>query len=92
VKSKGVLRVRVAPSRFVARYAFLRHILTSALQESDLLEVVRSTKERNGDAPNGSQNSLPEVILRRNDFRSSTKLEALVQNLRRRLNIVQANC
>jgi hypothetical protein len=71
---------------------FFAIILTCALQESDLLEVVRSTTERNGDAPNGSQNSLPEVILRRNDFRSSTKLEALVQNLRRRSNIVQANC
>jgi hypothetical protein len=52
-------------------------------QENDLLEVVRPKKERNGDGPSSSQNSLPEVILRRNDFRSSTKLEALVQNLSR---------
>jgi len=53
------------------------------VKESDLLEVVRPKKERNDDGPPSSQSSLPEVILRRNDFRSSTKLEALVQNLSR---------
>lgn len=53
------------------------------LQESDLLEVVRPSKSGKSDEEaTGSQDSEPEVILRRNNFRSSTKLEALVQNLR----------
>ncbi|TFK41996.1 DNA repair protein RAD5 [Crucibulum laeve] len=47
----------------------------------DLIEVVRRKKDQ--DAPSSSQASEPEVILRRNDFHSSTKLEALVKNLRR---------
>lgn len=46
-----------------------------ALQESDLIEVFRP--------PKSSQDPQPSVILRKNDFRSSTKLEALVQNLRK---------
>ncbi|KAI0931358.1 hypothetical protein AcW2_000267 [Taiwanofungus camphoratus] len=52
------------------------------VKESDLLEVVR-TKRENGDAPSTAQASPSTVTLRRNDFRSSTKLEALMQNLRR---------
>ena len=45
--------------------------------ESDLLEVIRAPKTENDvDGP------APTVTLRRNDFRSSTKLEALLQNLR----------
>lgn len=45
--------------------------------ESDLLEVIRAPKtENNGDGVTST------VTLRRNDFRSSTKLEALLQNLR----------
>lgn len=69
---------------------FLRYPIDCVLKECDLLEVVRSTKEQNGDGGASFQSSVPEVKLRRNDFRSSTKLEALVQNLRRRLhNVVQ---
>lgn len=46
------------------------------------MEVMLSKKNKSDDAaPPTSQESLPEVILRRNDFRSSTKLDALVQNL-----------
>ncbi|KAI0756307.1 SNF2 family N-terminal domain-containing protein [Daedaleopsis nitida] len=58
------------------------------VKESDLLEIVR-TKQNTGDYSNGdkagddSQPSSSTVMLRRNDFRSSTKLEALVQRLRR---------
>ncbi|KAI8990572.1 SNF2 family N-terminal domain-containing protein [Trametes punicea] len=53
------------------------------VQESDLLEVVRS-RNNSGDSPgDGTQTRNPTVMLRRNDFRSSTKLEALIQDLRR---------
>ncbi|KAI0652443.1 SNF2 family N-terminal domain-containing protein [Trametes meyenii] len=53
------------------------------VQENDLLEIVRS-RPNSGDGPGTStQAPTPTVTLRRNDFRSSTKLEALVQDLRR---------
>ncbi|KAI0363760.1 hypothetical protein BV20DRAFT_957615 [Pilatotrama ljubarskyi] len=53
------------------------------VQESDLLEIVRS-RNNSGDEPgDGTQAPSSTVTLRRNDFRSSTKLEALVQDLRR---------
>jgi DNA repair protein RAD5 len=55
-------------------------LLNLLLQASQLLEVVR--KSKNGEALPSSQSSQPEVTLRRNDFHSSTKLEALVKNLR----------
>jgi DNA repair protein RAD5 len=55
-------------------------VTDSVLQASQLLEVVR--KSKNDEGLPGSQNSQPEVTLRRNDFNSSTKLEALVKNLR----------
>ncbi|KAI3622763.1 dna repair protein rad5 [Moniliophthora roreri] len=45
------------------------------IKQSDLIEVVRPLPS--------SQNSNPDVILRRNDFASSTKLTALTDNLRR---------
>jgi len=51
------------------------------IKASQLLEVVR--KSKNGEELPCSQSSQPEVTLRRNDFNSSTKLEALVKNLRR---------
>lgn len=51
------------------------------IKASQLLEVVR--KSKNSDALPNSQSSQPEVTLRRNGFHSSTKLEALVKNLRR---------
>ena len=56
----------------------LSTLLLTTVQESDLLEVVRSRQEHNlndVDAPSST------VTLRRNDFRSSTKLDALLQNL-----------
>lgn len=49
----------------------------SECQESDLLEVVR-TKPKSED----ESDDTPTVTLRRNDFRSSTKLDALLQHLR----------
>jgi hypothetical protein len=68
----------------VARLALpvlLRYTLTTAVvswlneyQESDLLEVVKSE-------PTASQ-PMKRVALRRNDFQTSTKLEALLRNLR----------
>ncbi|KAJ6601311.1 DNA repair protein RAD5 [Mycena vulgaris] len=45
------------------------------IQESDLIEVFRP--------PTSSQDPQPSVLLRKNDFRSSTKLDALVENLRK---------
>ncbi|KAJ7110331.1 DNA repair protein RAD5 [Mycena crocata] len=45
------------------------------IKESDLIEVYRP--------PKSSQEPQPSVILRKNDFHSSTKLDALVQNLRK---------
>lgn len=57
------------------------------VKEQDLIEVFRP---RPGEcspqgAPTGNErgDTSTEVFLRRNDFRSSTKLDALVQNLRR---------
>ena len=48
-------------------------------QESELLEIV--PQRRPGSQPNAD--SQPGTVkLRRNDFRSSTKLDALVQHLR----------
>ncbi|KAF8204424.1 DNA repair protein RAD5 [Mycena galopus ATCC 62051] len=44
-------------------------------KEGDLIEVFRP--------PKSSQDPEPQVILRKNDFHSSTKLDALVQNLRK---------
>ncbi|KAG2022727.1 DNA repair protein RAD5 [Coprinopsis cinerea AmutBmut pab1-1] len=51
------------------------------LKSSDLVEIVRNKKD--GNQPPNSQDPEPEIVLRRNDFQSSTKLDALVQNLRR---------
>ncbi|KAJ6520356.1 RAD5-like protein [Mycena sanguinolenta] len=45
------------------------------LKEADLIEVFRP--------PQSSQDPEPHVILRKNNFHSSTKLDALVQNLRK---------
>ncbi|OSD03366.1 hypothetical protein PYCCODRAFT_1366011 [Trametes coccinea BRFM310] len=53
------------------------------VQESDLLEVVRSRNNSGSEAGDGTQAPTQSVTLRRNDFRSSTKLEALAQDLRR---------
>ncbi|KAJ6486097.1 DNA repair protein RAD5 [Mycena vitilis] len=44
-------------------------------KEADLIEVFRP--------PKSSQDPQPDVVLRKNDFNSSTKLDALVQNLRK---------
>ncbi|OJA20678.1 HLTF/DNA helicase [Rhizopogon vesiculosus] len=58
------------------------------VKEQDLIEVLRPRpgqgspyQELTGDEK--EETSTSEVFLRRNDFRSSTKLDALVQNLRR---------
>ncbi|PIL31409.1 hypothetical protein GSI_06110 [Ganoderma sinense ZZ0214-1] len=51
--------------------------------ESELLEIVRSRQNGNESSNDPQQPPPPTVTLRRNDFRSSTKLEALVQHLRR---------
>lgn len=49
----------------------------SPVQEADLLEVMRKKQtSADEDAPPSST-----FTLRRNDFRSSTKLDALIQNL-----------
>ncbi|KAL0951754.1 hypothetical protein HGRIS_008426 [Hohenbuehelia grisea] len=46
------------------------------VKESDLVEVLRTSGQANDEAE-------PKVVFRRNDFNSSTKLDALIQNLRR---------
>lgn len=57
------------------------------VKEQDLIEVLRSSgqdilhQESTGDEK--EEMSTSEIFLRRNDFRSSTKLDALIQNLRR---------
>lgn len=57
------------------------------VKEQDLIEILRPSsqdsphEESTGDETEGTSTS--EVFLRRNDFRSSTKLDALVLNLRR---------
>ena len=61
---------------------FMSIMLKSHSQESDLLEVVRSRQNSSDKGEDGTQAPTPSVTLRRNDFRSSTKLEALVQDLR----------
>lgn len=50
-----------------------------------MLEVFRPRKTKATVSQPSSQASVPDVILRRNDFRSSTKLDALLQNLRKYL-------
>lgn len=52
-------------------------ICNNIAQESDLLEVVRRSQ---GD--NGSGTAEDQVVVQRNDFRSSTKIEALLERLR----------
>ncbi|KAI1793150.1 SNF2 family N-terminal domain-containing protein [Ganoderma leucocontextum] len=51
--------------------------------EGDLLEIVRSRQNSNEGTSDPQQPPPATVTLRRNDFRSSTKLEALMQHLRR---------
>ncbi|KAF9245698.1 P-loop containing nucleoside triphosphate hydrolase protein [Melanogaster broomeanus] len=60
------------------------------IKENELIEVVLPKQEddnRTTVSPffnkDKGKAAAPEVILRRNDFRSSTKLDALIQNLRR---------
>ncbi|EGN93185.1 hypothetical protein SERLA73DRAFT_172337 [Serpula lacrymans var. lacrymans S7.3] len=52
------------------------------IKDHELIEVIRPKAESSSNLLDGVS-AVPEVVLRRNDFRSSTKLEALVQNLRR---------
>ena len=63
--------VTVTQCRIVLR----QHAYVQIVQESDLLEIVRTGKPEDTD-------SSGTVTLRKNDFRSSTKLDALLQNLR----------
>jgi DNA repair protein RAD5 len=48
------------------------------LKEGDLLEVI--TKEESGV---GEEETKPKVMIRKNDFVSSAKIEALLRNLRK---------
>ncbi|KAJ6541849.1 SNF2 family N-terminal domain-containing protein [Mycena capillaripes] len=61
-------------SRGPFKASFLASLLGLS-DESDLIEVFRP--------PKSSQDPQPDVILRKNDFHSSTKLDALIQNLRK---------
>ncbi|KZS91640.1 hypothetical protein SISNIDRAFT_456554, partial [Sistotremastrum niveocremeum HHB9708] len=56
------------------------------LKETDLLDVVRHKSDQSGpsndDGDDGAEGSSPpDIVLRRNDFQSSTKLNALMQHL-----------
>ena len=51
-------------------------------QESELLEVVRKPKYTRATSSDILPTSLPSTILRKNDFQSSTKLDALLRSLR----------
>ncbi|KAF9225351.1 hypothetical protein BS17DRAFT_701291 [Gyrodon lividus] len=59
------------------------------IKENDVIEVVKPKQEDDPKtmSPFFNQDTAkvaaPQVVLRRNDFRSSTKLSALIQNLRR---------
>ncbi|KAJ7640954.1 DNA repair protein RAD5 [Roridomyces roridus] len=55
--------------------AFCPNCSRGPIKESDLIEVFQPP-------PTSSQEPKPTVVLRKNDFRSSTKLDALVRNLR----------
>ena len=48
------------------------------VKEGDLLEVI----VRNG-GDMGEGESKPEIVIRKNDFVSSTKIDALIRNLRK---------
>ena len=50
------------------------------IKEGDLLEVVVKKESEAGEEENA-----PRVVIRKNDFVSSTKIDALIQNLRRSL-------
>ncbi|RXW22669.1 hypothetical protein EST38_g3186 [Candolleomyces aberdarensis] len=54
---------------------------TGHLQAKNLVEIIRTKGEENEEP--SSQPAEPTIVLRRNDFQSSTKLDALLQNLRR---------
>ncbi|KAL4070532.1 SNF2 family N-terminal domain-containing protein [Scleroderma citrinum] len=57
--------------------------LQGPIKESELIQVVRP-KTQQGPTDSFTVDRIPaEVVLHRNDFRSSTKLDALIQNLRR---------
>src|SRR5438105_155993 len=73
-RCNAVLPARKVQSTSVHSLSNRGDILIAA-QESDLLEVVRTQR----DSARGAAN----VMLRRNDFRSSTKLDALADNLSR---------
>ncbi|KAG6336243.1 hypothetical protein ID866_2862 [Astraeus odoratus] len=59
--------------------------LRGPVKENELIEVVRprGLQEEGSSLTFGIDNTRAEVVLRRNDFRSSTKLDALLHNLRR---------
>ena len=54
------------------------------VKEGDLLEVIM--KEEKGV---GEQELIPKVVIRKNDFVSSTKIDALIRNLRKPSNPFQ---
>jgi len=61
---------------------------TGQLQASKLIEVMRAK----AGASSSSQSPKQSVVLRRNDFQSSTKIDALLQNLRECSSLWSLNC
>ena len=71
------LVVQVGQSRYVLLICKIRGIYKqSRFQSMELIEVIR--REATSSRPLEST-----VVLRRNDFQSSTKLDALIRNLRK---------
>jgi len=58
--------------------------LQGPIKENELIQVVRPrTQQEQADSLFTADKMQAGVVLRRNDFRSSTKLDALIQNLRK---------
>ena len=80
---QGPVKVRVYRPTLYSSY----HMSLWISQEDQLLEIVRRKKARGvpeteGFVPDDAPPSSPEFVLRRNDFESSTKLNALAHHLR----------
>ena len=85
---QGPVKVRIYRPTLYSSY----HMSLWISQEDQLLEIVRRKKvrgvsigiepETEGFVPDAAPPSSPEFVLRKNDFKSSTKLNALAYHLR----------
>jgi hypothetical protein len=77
-KNPAVPRAHTVPSRLVSLFPIILVIDKFRPQSTDLVEILRKEK----DSAFRIQASDAGPVLRRNNFQSSTKLDALIQNLR----------